>query len=627
MSGQPNASQPEEIQPIALEPPPPPRKHRVSQVIDRVCLAVAVIVTILHQGVREYPAAVDIELTVLAAALWGTLVGTLIWRIRLYREHGIVLQRERAAVVTAVLGGVAFAGAIVQGVLAGDPLPAVRSLGLGIELVLMVRVIAALGALIRYVVAEGRNAAVVFVASFLALIAIGTALLIMPRARVGALAEQEEPLADRFRVALFTATSASCVTGLIVVPTGGTTPYWSPFGQTVILALFQIGGLGIMTWSVVFATLIGRQLQLREAQQLHTLFDLQSPGEFRRTLLTIGRFVIAVELLGAAGLWHLWPAQWPWTKRAFYSVFHSVSAFCNAGFSLTDNSFVDHAYRPEVVLLIPLLIVLGGLGFPVLQNLSELGGQWSRDALARWGWRSSRRLPVDDLDRPARLSLNSRLVLLTTALLLVGGTLGYFVLESVSTPDFAHRPFGQRLAEAFFQSVTFRTAGFNTVDHATLGPATKLLAIALMFIGASPGSTGGGVKTTVFAVAVLAILSTLRGRSVVECHGRTLPDRQVRGALTLMTLGLMALMSSAILVVLFEATPDRFLDQLYEVTSAFGTVGVSTGITAALKPQSQYVLIFTMFAGRVGPLTLLMALPTPRRQAIYRFPEERVTLG
>ncbi|RMG38258.1 MAG: potassium transporter Trk [Planctomycetota bacterium] len=624
MSLQSNGSPPEEIQPITLEAPPP-RRHWATLVIDRVCLVIGVVLTIVHQGVRELPLDVDVELTVLAVVLWGAMLATLLWRLRLYREEGVVLQRERAATVTAMLGAAAIVAAVVGGVLAGRGLEAARALGVGVELAVVFRAAAALGALVRHVVAEGRNAAVVFAGSFLVLIAIGTSLLMLPRAI--AAEKPPVPLGERFRIALFTATSASCVTGLIVVPTGGESPYWSPVGQMVILLLFQIGGLGIMTWSVVFAMLAGRHLQLREAQQLHTLFDLQSPGEFRRTLLTIGRFVVVIELLGALGLWGLWPAEWPWSKRAFYSVFHSVSAFCNAGFSLTENSFVDMAYRPQVVFLVPLLIIVGGLGFPVLQNLSELFVKWYRESLRWLGWERSRRVPIEELERPARLSLNSRLVLLTTAVLLVGGTLAYFILESVGSPTFAHRPFGQRLAEAFFQSVTFRTAGFNTVDHAQLGPATKLLAIGLMFIGASPGSTGGGVKTTVFAVAVLAIVSTLRGRTVVECHRRTLPDRQVRGALTLMTLGLMALMTSAILVVLFEAAPAGFLDQLYEVTSAFGTVGVSTGITASLKPQSQYVLILTMFVGRVGPLTLLMTLPAPRRRAIYQFPEERVTLG
>jgi len=440
-------------------------------------------------------------------------------------------------------------------------------------------------------------------------------LLMLPRARSQS-APADVSFTERFRVSLFTATSASCVTGLTVVGTG---EYWSPTGQAVILCLFQFGGLGIMTCGAFFAVAAGNQLQFRESAALRDLLESNALGDVRRLLWAIVGFTFASELIGAVFLSGLF-TDLPSGQRIFHSVFHAVSAFCNAGFSLTENSLVGWGTRWQVWGVIAPLIITGGLGFAVLYNSALAMGSH---------FRALKKPPLFNLPTARmRLTLSSKLVVLTTFALLLVGMWVYHVLESTGGPSEAAG--SERFAEAWFQAVTFRTAGFNTVDHGQLQPATKLFAMLLMFIGASPGSTGGGVKTVAFALTALALVSLLRGRKRVEIMGRTIPDEQIRNALTIISLGLFVLFSTAMLLLVFESEPGRparFLDLLFEATSAFATVGVSTRITPELTTPSQFVIIVTMFLGRVGPLTLLMALAGQISEARYQFPDERVTLG
>jgi trk system potassium uptake protein TrkH len=414
-------------------------------------------------------------------------------------------------------------------------------------------------------------------------------------------------------VALFTATSAACVTGLIVETTG---TYWSRMGQTVILCLFQLGGLGIMTWGAFFALAGGGQMQVKESATLRGLLESDTLGDVRRMLRAIVAFTFTSELAGALLLLGLWP-ELPFAERLYFGVFHSVSAFCNAGFALTPDSFVGMGMRWQVWGVVPALIIVGGLGFAVLYNLS---------VLVRSNYRELQQPPLFHLPRRrVRLTLTSTLVLVTTGGLLLAGAAAYDLLESTNPRRDAS--WSERLAEAWFQSVTFRTAGFNSVDHGRLQPATKLLAVLLMFIGASPGSTGGGVKTVCFALAVMAVVSILRGREQVEIRHRTISTLQTNRALVVIALGAFLVMLCTLLLAVFENQPGRFLDHLYEATSALGTVGVSTGITAGLSGPSQVVLIVGMFLGRVGPLTLLMALAGRGDSARYHYPAEPVTLG
>ena len=458
------------------------------------------------------------------------------------------------------------------------------------------------------------NPALIFVVSFIGLILAGTVLLLLPGAHTAA--GEELPLLERVRIALFTATSASCVTGLTVVPTGGVDAYWSRFGQVVIMLLFQIGGLGMMSISAIFALLIGRQLAFRESLAVSEVTEALTVRDVRHLLVAILIFTLLAEGVGAVFLSTLWP-ELPPAERAFYGAFHSISAFCNAGFTLTENSFVGYGTRWQVWLVTCLLIIAGGLGFGTISScfdaLTDAWKERHQNGLFR-----QRRLSE-------RLPLSPRVNLTMTLSLFVAGTIGYWLLESTGVRG--EQSFGERISEAWFQSVTFRTAGFNTVDHGSLEPASKLFACMLMFVGACPGSTGGGVKTAAAAIIVLSLISILRGRRHVECHGRMIPDDQVRAAFVMIAIGNTTLVVTTLLLLIFEPASMPFTDILFEATSAFATVGVSTGITADLSPPSQLVIIVTMFLGRVGPLTLMVALTGQDSDANYQYPSERVSLG
>ncbi|MBI1347412.1 Trk family potassium uptake protein [bacterium] len=450
----------------------------------------------------------------------------------------------------------------------------------------------------------GLNPALVLVVSFMALICIGTVLLMSPRCRpVG------QPPAP-FRVALFTATSASCVTGLIVEPTGS---YWSRTGQTVILGLIQCGGLGIMTFSAFFAYALGQRLPVREQMTFRQLLESDRMGDIGSMIRAILGFTFGIELLGAIVLCTLWPER-PFGDRCFYGLFHSVSAFCNAGFGLRDQSLLHWEMKWQVWGAIPLLIILGGFGFTSLDN-------WRKVIT----FRCFTRIPFGGTAQTQRLTLNTRISTITTLSLLLVGTVCLYCLER-NNPRHPQEE-GNQWANAWFHSVTLRTAGFNTVDHQELRPATKLFGMGMMFIGASAGSTGGGVKTICFAITLLTLRSVLRGRPSVECGGRTIPEEQVFRGLAIITMGLATLMLTSLLLVVIEDRPGRLIDQLYEAASAFGTVGLSANLTPQLKPLSQYLLVVTMFLGRVGPLTLIIALAGFTRPGAYAYPEERVSLG
>lgn len=465
----------------------------------------------------------------------------------------------------------------------------------------------------RQLATRTHNSAVLLVGSFLVVITIGTLLLKLPVCRAVDADGLQSGSAD-WNVALFTATSASCVTGLIVEPTGS---YWSPVGHAVIFGLFQIGGLGILTFGAFLAVLSGRHgLQFREARTLRDMLDSESVQGSRRLLLTILLFTFCVEALGAVSLMGLWPDR-ALKEQIWQATFHSVSAFCNAGFSLNDDGFHGMGTRWQVWGPLTLLIILGGLGFPVVHDF------WS-GFLRRFRSRAATPL-FRNTGKTLRLSVHTKLVLWSSVVLLLGGAVLWFALESLEAP--ADSSVVKRTADAWFQSVTFRTAGFNSVDHATMNPATKLLAIFLMFVGAAPGSTGGGVKTVVFAITLLNIWSVFRGRDRVEVFGRCVPSAQVSRALSMIAVGIFIVMMTTGLLVIFERQPDRFLDHLFEATSAFGTAGVSAGITADLSLPSRLLICLVMFLGRVGPITLLLAMVAPSESGRYDYPEERVSLG
>jgi trk system potassium uptake protein TrkH len=414
---------------------------------------------------------------------------------------------------------------------------------------------------------------------------------------------------------LFTATSGVCVTGLAV---SSIAEAYTPFGQAVLLVLIQIGGLGIMVLSAFFVIVVGQRMRARATAVMAEMIDADSFVSFRRTVLTIVLATLLVEGLGALALWGLFsgyydagfgpergtPLSGPGDLR-WAAVFHSVSAFCNAGFSIFRDGMVPFVGSPAVCAVIMLLIVVGGIGFPVLEELA-------RNALARL-----RR------QRPPRLTLHARAVLYTTAVLLVAGAVLLLPLEWGAS--MAHLSFPSKLLAAFFQSVTLRTAGFNTVDFGAMRPATLFVACVFMLVGGSPGSTAGGIKTTTLFVLTGALRAELAGFAKPRMLGRSLGQSTVRRATALAFLSVLLVSIIVFALLLTEDhDPHRLL---FEAVSAFGTVGLSTGLTAELSTPGKLVVIVTMFVGRVGPMTLALALAARSGSQNIELPEERLGIG
>ncbi len=419
--------------------------------------------------------------------------------------------------------------------------------------------------------------------SFLFLMAAGTGLLMLPRASAG------EPLSPVN--ALFTATSAVCVTGLTVldIPTA-----FTPLGHGILLALMQIGGLGIMTLTTFLASLGGSVGALKQYSTLSILLGDENVGQIRSTALRIGLLTLCMEAAGAIVLFGVLDAvRFDSTAdRIFASVFHSVSAFCNAGFALTGTNLDNPLFRTNVPALstLMLLIVTGGIGFPVLLNTAHVLGEHLRG-------------------RPARLSLHSKIVCLMTSALIAGGAAAFFAIERDGV--LASLPLGERLLTSLFQSVTCRTAGFNTVPIGDLRLPTLLMMMVLMWIGASPASTGGGIKTTTIALALLSVRAAVLGRSPAEAFSRRIPGSAMVRALSTVILSLLT--AVLILFVLLLTEHHQLYQLMFEVISALGTVGLSTGITPSLSTAGKLVIVLTIFIGRIGVLGAVLAL-TPKRE-------------
>lgn len=427
------------------------------------------------------------------------------------------------------------------------------------------------------------------VAGFAGLILIGALLLDTAWAT-------KSGTAPGFLTALFTSTSAVCVTGLVVVDTG---TFWSSSGQAIILLLIQLGGLGIMTSATIFSILLGRQIGLKERLLIRESLSQVNVSGVVRLVRYVILYTVVIEVFFAAILALRLSQDFHGPKYLWFGLFHAVSAFNNAGFDLFGDfrSITGYVADPIVTLGIAFPIIIGGLGFSVI---SEITG--------RRKWR--------------RYSLHAKLTLVTTAVLLVAGTVLFMALEHTNTLRGFSWPV--KLLASFFQSVTPRTAGYNTIDIAALYPATLFCMCILMFIGASPGSTGGGIKTTTFAVLGLSVASLSGGREEVEVFGRRIPFSQVLKALAIFLLAL-GWVAITVFVLLMVEHKD-FLKLLFETISAFGTVGLSTGITPELTPAGRIVIILTMFIGRLGPLTVAFAL-AQRRHALYRRPEEQIIVG
>lgn len=430
----------------------------------------------------------------------------------------------------------------------------------------------------------------ILVLGFAALILAGALLLLLPQAsRTGQYTD--------FLTALFTATSAVCVTGLVVVDTG---TYWSTFGQGIILLLIQIGGLGFMTMATFFFILMGRHIGLRERLLIQESLSQLSLAGVVRLARAVLIFTFLTEGFFACILALRWAFDYGWSTGWWFGLFHAVSAFNNAGFDLFGHfkSLTAYASDATVTFSITTLIILGGIGFAVVAEIFKK-------------------------NRKRYISVHTRLALLSTGLLIGFGLFFFALLEWQGV--LAELSWPGKILASYFQAVTPRTAGYNTVEINQLRAATQFFLILLMFIGASPGSTGGGIKTTTFSLLALSVLSLVRGREEVEIFRRRLPAWQVYKALAILFLAAITIITVTLILSIFEQAD--FLALLFETTSAFGTVGLSTGITPHLSAPGRMLIILTMFIGRLGPLTLVFALAQRRQKVSLRYPEEKIMIG
>ncbi len=435
----------------------------------------------------------------------------------------------------------------------------------------------------------------IIIFGFLALILFGALLLTLP-------VSTRDGLGASFEDALFTATSATCVTGLVVQDTY---TYWSPFGQAVVLALIQIGGMGVVTMALAIFTITGRRIGLKQRVVMQETVSAPHVGGMVRLVGFIVRGTLLVEGAGAVVLALRFCPQFGFGKGLWFAVFHSVSAFCNAGFDLMGesgafSSLVHYSADPLVNITIMALITIGGIGFFVWDDLLQNGLHFRR------------------------YRLQTKLVLVTSGLLIVLPA-AYLYFVEFSHPQWAGLSAGERVLAALFQSVTTRTAGFNTIDQTALSGPALMLCTLTMLVGGSPGSTAGGFKTTSLAVLVLCVASVLRQRDSIQVFSRRFPPVVLRHTATLVTLYAGLFLAGAMAICEWDGVP--LSAALYETASAIATVGLTVGITPGLGLASHLVLVFLMYFGRVGGLTLLYAVAGAHPAPHGTLPEEKVNVG
>lgn len=422
----------------------------------------------------------------------------------------------------------------------------------------------------------------------------GTFLLMLPFAT-------RSGVSAPFGTAIFTSVSASCVTGLILE---NTVTYWSVFGQIVILALIQLGGLGYMTIATVFYRLIIRKHGLREKVIMAESINTTRINNFSSLIKKIFLGSIIIEFTGAVLLSIRFISIFGWAKGIYYGVFHSISAFCNAGFDLLGsptpfNSLTSFNNDPLVILVISALVIIGGLGFLV----------WDDISLKRFRFK--------------KLNLHSKIVLTVSAVLLCLGTLLFFIFENNKL--FSDMSFSSKLLNSFFSAVTPRTAGFNTVDIASLSEASKLLTVILMFIGGSSGSTAGGIKTTSLFVIFAFVASKVRGRDSISAFNKSIKDEFLHKALLVSTINMSLALTGTFIIAAVE--PASLSNIFVETFSAISTVGLTAGLTSSLGVVSQIVLMILMFCGRVGSVSFAAALFEKKNPAPITYPAESITVG
>ena len=428
---------------------------------------------------------------------------------------------------------------------------------------------------------------------FAGLICLGTMMLSLPFSSSD---NRSVGLLDAF----FTAVSAVCVNGLIVLDTGSS---FSTFGQVIIMLLIQIGGLGFMTLGVMVALLLGKKIGLKQRLIIQQTTQSTSAQGLVRLSLYIFLIVFVLESIGTIILTFRWHGDMGWGQAFYYGLFHTISAFNNAGFALWTDSLTPYVGDPVVNVTICMLFVIGGLGYIVIL-----------DIFRKRNWR--------------KLSLHSKIVLLASAILMIGGFLLLLLLESWNSATFANLTWGERMWAALFQSLTPRSAGFNTIEIGSMLAASQFLLIILMFIGASSGGTGGGIKTNTVVVLILATLNTFRGSGQIHAFERKISQDTVMRALAVVMSSLACVLIAALLLTITEGMlEDHFLEVLFEATSAFSTTGLSMGLTHELTPIGKLIVAATMFIGRLGPLTLAYALAQKKNKSKIGYPEDHIMIG
>lgn len=440
---------------------------------------------------------------------------------------------------------------------------------------------------------KGISPYTIILISFIIIILIGGFLLSLPVAI-------ENGQRTNLLEGMFTATSAVCVTGLTV---NDVSAVYNLFGKTVILILIQLGGIGIITFSTVVVTMISKKVGyftkklIQEDINANTTFEIQK--FVKKVLIT----VFTIEIIGAVILFFKFVKMFDYKTAAYYAVFHSVSAFCNAGFALFSNNLSDFKNSIVINTVIPVLIFLGGIGFAAILNLYQYF-----------------------LKKDKRLSTTTRIAVKMSIFLIIFGTVLTFILEYSNSKTLGTLPLLEKLGAAFFQSVTTRTAGFNTISIAELREPTVFLFVVLMFIGASPGSTGGGIKTTTAELILFGIITTIKNKEYLEYNKRRISWKIYNKAMVIVFISIMYLIVILFLLIWLEDV--KVIELGFELVSAFGTVGLSRDLTPRLSDISKLLIMITMFVGRVGPLTITLALSKERNpKGRYIYPKEDILIG
>ena len=460
--------------------------------------------------------------------------------------------------------------------------------------------------LVRYIYEVYYNPAIVFVGSFFAIILIGSFLLMLPRATIDGIT---------FTDALFTATSAVCVTGLVVL---NTSTDFTIVGQSIIISLIQIGGLGILTFTSFFAFFFRGSSSFKEGLNVSNFIAQDTMKDVLKAALNVVVFTISLELIGAAFIYSSIIDVPEIDNKLFFSVFHSISAFCNAGFSTIENglseSYMQFNYYMQWILI--LLIVFGGLGYNIIFNFYQYIKTYVLEFFDRN--RIHKQIGI--------ITLNSKIVIYTTGILLIGGFVFLWISEINNTLNLHDTYFGKFTATAF-NAVTPRTAGFNHTDFSQFTVPSLLFIIFLMWVGASPASTGGGIKTSTFALAMLNVYSVARGKSRIQIMGRRISSESTARAFAILCISLIIIGLAILALLILEPKGTDLLTVVFECFSAYSTVGLSLNFTSTMSEPSKYVIILTMFIGRIGMLNLMIGLLRQINHQFYEYPKENILIN